>query len=1654
MPPIDLVVDVSSPIEIEVSMSMSGESSSDNNNNNSSYDNGGCRTKSTTVNEQDKASGLPPLTSSSLSSNVVQGRDDEKNSDDTNNTTAIDGVNKNASTSPSSRTMATKPSHFSHEDTMEKNVPATSAAAVETEAAISNTNEYSRRLVEYFVIISSVPKKGHRRMRSRGLSDASSIVVDSIPDQQQQQQQYQQTSPITPASAAASQRKAARFDARKAHLQGDKWDVSPGAVDRQQNQQQQHQQYESPGVDLWDLSPGGSGLQGDQNSKNNKSSGQAPPRPPPPPSLSPDLNEPTPTTRKKKFLSKKISSLSFDMGEQKKKLTKQTESFEKKLKSSMSTEKIERQLEKLKLEKTLVKLKSMKKVGGMKVVNEEGGVDAHCNNANNILNAARQQHQQQQFLEDIGQSMSSSSSFSYDGKGENDDDGAESIMSDQIRPSQHPTSIRKLPSSIHPPPPPPASMRTPPSPVSRHSFGGDWTPEWTPGADSVGGGGRGASENIRMGSDSNQFCDREYNDDIDDCILEPVVTSQYPPVDHPEQPLNPMLPHFCYPQGIEHIVPSHEYKMPRIHHFVLTDSAGGKLYGTCLTVYEEFSIGDSGDETSNFDDDISLLSAREEDQERANIEISMDGSPKVVRARRRSRHHTYYAPRVLCLLSTWPYLSAFRTYLTQLYRLATTTNLMKAPIERYIQNICSEVPAPPPGSFEVKLSILDTQIRFWAPPADQPIPYVSLNYGVIFECLDIGNVLFVWYTLACERKILLVSSQLSLLTICAEILCSMLFPMRWSHLYIPVLPRFLTPMLDAPMPYLCGISRDIFPHAVGDISDETVVVDLDRNLVTLGTNTLDLPILSHRRKMKLEAALEKNAGDVFWNARGLTKSEVETVRSSGDENALEKMLGTADAVWDEKICCMDDAFNLAHSPDSMNILHNSDDEPNDLKQSRWDLVQEAFLRFYVSMLKDYRKYMPASSTILSSWRDPGAMESGRFLSDEFVNSQRPDFRPFLEELIGTQQFDDFVSRRMYNAADAPDVKFFDQSIEAKKNRSKLKLKKVETPFLNAASAHRDLKQIDAIDPNKKKVPPPPYTYKTWPETFDESLYGIPRPIPGIITAEFDRRSALIALLKKEHGIVDEASFPGSNNPSAEATAFVLFFVTFSQIIGQKWTALDDQHTAMFGKGDTDGEDSFSGSSASPWMPKVNPPWMAGENFDSLHTHRDFRPKDETEVVVSSDVQTDICCDQDCSNICANIGQVVDPSNFNPWTAVKTAKDVEEKKNPFGESDMANYGIQPDETTPKSPLGEELENKITKARAIAVAQIDLGYYTLKMMRMRKLPTESITYKALIEACGRCGISHRANLLMEMMTQDGLALDSETYFCFINAFSNNEGGAIPALTTDALSEISIDRESSIVSASTNNMSTSDGNRSRPDKRGSIMVGIQNVVSSTIAANRRAFRTAKQKRMKRLGRRRLTKQSKLSVTKSVKTQLDMGNAILEDLYPGIKIDTSSDACPKCSCVLDEDSIILGWKPCEVKDFSTTCPSCKHKFIPTFSVTCNLDSFMGSQGKGTPLYCDYLSPWVLLQEIRGLINTERVPKLAVKAAKFFGVEDDSNNVEIKGGVDAIIDPKFRDGNGINATLWWNMIVTFRRFKIPFTFLLQGSYKDQQLIMPLLEDM
>ena len=221
---------------------------------------------------------------------------------------------------------------------------------------------------------------------------------------------------------------------------------------------------------------------------------------------------------------------------------------------------------------------------------------------------------------------------------------------------------------------------------------------------------RGKSDTVAAGSD------RDHHGV--ELTFEPQVSSRYPLEDYPNNKLDETaVAQFCNPSS-DFIELTTEYQMPRVHHFVLTNEKGRKIYGTCLTIHEEYEPPHDGEDLLPEEREI-LDWYRSHAGTVQYADGDSDGDGVEVALHRNGGRATLYLPRMLCLLSTWPYLTAFREYLTQLYRLATTTDQMTAPLERYILNICKEVPAPPPGAFEVRMDILNSAIRFWAPPANQ-----------------------------------------------------------------------------------------------------------------------------------------------------------------------------------------------------------------------------------------------------------------------------------------------------------------------------------------------------------------------------------------------------------------------------------------------------------------------------------------------------------------------------------------------------------------------------------------------------------------------------------------------------------------------------------------------------------------------------------------------------------------------------------------------------------------------------------------------------------------------------------------------------------------------------------------------------------------------
>ena len=590
-------------------------------------------------------------------------------------------------------------------------------------------------------------------------------------------------------------------------------------------------------------------------------------------------------------------------------------------------------------------------------------------------------------------------------------------------------------------------------------------------------------------------------------------------------------------------------------------------------------------------------------------------------------------------------------------------------------------------------------------------------------------------------------------------------------------------------------------YAVGDISDETIVVDLDQNVITTGPYTPELPPIPHRRRFKLESALEQHVGEVFWAARGLRRDQVDKVKNSKKPNARERLndlLDDAEQAWQMRNKGFDEAFNLAYAPDSVSNLdddqlNSSPSEVGDNKssdeQSQYDAVQEAFLRFYVAALKGYRKFLAFG-------------DRPTFHSESFVKLQREDFQPFLQEFTQTQMFDAFITKRLINPGE-PDCIFFDQSIDEKKNRSKLKINKTETPFLQSAKSHRAMKTFHAVEPNvegieigsksalgNSQIMPPhnsagQYEYSTWPETLKPELFGVARPIPQVINAEFDHQSNLVAKIRSKYGSNDGNEdriwdlYAAESDPSPEVAVFTVFFLLYSSAVGRALESVEEKRKKL-----NLGLDVY----AAPTSSKTPTPTQSA-NPDSSKEQEDNASENigsvemEVEELGQKSSSFQYCGD----DICCALSDF--PGYQDVLSRIATAFKVEESEDST-DVEVANEEekkTSEDKTTPPPPkLPPPPQTKydrfdqmalftseLEEARATTIAELDLAFAILSMMGARLLYADPDVYKNLMMACGKCGDAERATELMEVVQEEGLVADSEMHACFVNAFASNRG-----------------------------------------------------------------------------------------------------------------------------------------------------------------------------------------------------------------------------------------------------------------------------------------
>jgi len=749
------------------------------------------------------------------------------------------------------------------------------------------------------------------------------------------------------------------------------------------------------------------------------------------------------------------------------------------------------------------------------------------------------------------------------------------------------------------------------------------------------------------------------------------------------------------------------------------------------------------------------------------------------------------------------------------------------------------------------------------------------------------------------------------------------------------------------------------------------------------------------------------------------------------------------------------------------------------KQSEWDTVQEAFLDTFVYLLRNYRKFL-----VFPSKHNEGNYGGAGFRSKEFVENQRLDMRDFLQQFIKTQMYDDFVTKRLYGSGES-DVAFFDLAVDrflksagilsnvdvggrllqaAGMSSQKLATsgkrasipgfgyEKTTGPLIQSARVHRKLKTIVPPEPSQEDLPHISqkegvvtvseqqlgtsddrsvgsastsslasdayknvqdkaaeilvkskfrYEYEDFPSEFCEELFSAPRPLSAAVLAEFDRQKKDAAQFRRKKPVlkakdksihIQRASSNADSEkpPSPEVATFTVFFMAFTAVVGK--SLMEINHDPK-----EDGKTILSTYSHAS-------PEFKDDQIDAIAEMKTSRPPMKG---MSGDSDPD---------------QPVD-ENLNEVNVEKTEK----KDNRVDSKDeMQKSLVSVEENTEVKRRFRDSLNalEIEEAKATGRAQLGLAFEMLTMMKKRALKADPEAYQSLIDACGRVGDTNRASDLLARMHEDGIVADGTVYACLVAAFSADtawRNGTKDEDLPEWANSTAVEMDWSRLQKRT----FLDRLRGRANDDSDDDINENDAVGASISK----FRQFLSQRKGKTRAKPKIEESRVEfyVTETVERQIELGENLLEIVFPDISVDTDNETCPRCNFLLSDDDVVNGWTPGDSNDYTTKCPNCTQRFVPHFCVQSSSPSFVGSKGPSSALMCERLSPWVLQKEIRSVMSDRE-------------------------GIENLLSPTWRAGEYKNAVLWWNLVLSSMRYRFPFSFLLQGNF-EQNLIAPMPED-
>uniref|UniRef100_A0AAQ6A780 SET binding factor 2 n=1 Tax=Amphiprion ocellaris TaxID=80972 RepID=A0AAQ6A780_AMPOC len=267
----------------------------------------------------------------------------------------------------------------------------------------------------------------------------------------------------------------------------------------------------------------------------------------------------------------------------------------------------------------------------------------------------------------------------------------------------------------------------------------------------------------------------------------------------------------AFPQGVEMFCQpggwrlSRERKAPTFFTVVLTDIDSDRHYCSCLTFYEaEVNL------------QVRLIEADGDEEDEEEEEDGLIQPAQV------------FAPKSLILVSRLDYPEIFRGCLGLIYTVYIDS--LSFPLEGLVANLFAFL-VPVAGGSQKLFSLGAGDRQLIQTPLNDTLPVTCKSVALLFQQLGIQNVLSLFCAVLTEHKVLFHSTSYQRLGEASRALEALMFPLKYSYPYIPILPSRLLEVLSSPTPFIIGV-HSMFQNEIQDLLD-VIIADLDGGTIKI-----------------------------------------------------------------------------------------------------------------------------------------------------------------------------------------------------------------------------------------------------------------------------------------------------------------------------------------------------------------------------------------------------------------------------------------------------------------------------------------------------------------------------------------------------------------------------------------------------------------------------------------------------------------------------------------------------------------------------------------------------------------------------------------------------------------------------------------------------